>query len=170
MEPTAIIHDRYHLLAATSCRVGSRLRSVADDVLPSLHGSLHGSFAHVVAPLLALVGRNVTFEELSVLLIDARPHWGQCQFAVTHTLITKSITHLVEPCPYYAIIIRTATIPLAMIGYFSNPSITVASLHSNTANTPHTASVPVLTTARTSPVIVNLCVDSSFSLHVIQTI
>ena len=85
MEPTAIIHDCYYLLAATACRVGSRLRSVADYVLPSLHGSFHGSFAHVVAPFLAFVGRNVTFEELSVLLIDARPHWGQCQFAVTHT-------------------------------------------------------------------------------------
>jgi hypothetical protein len=89
----------------------------------------------------------VTFEELSVMLIDARPHWGQCQFAVTHSLITKSVTHLVEPCSYSAIIIGTATIPLAMIGYFGNPTITVASLHSHATNTPHTASVAVLTTS-----------------------
>ena len=72
---------------------------------------------------------------------------------------------MVEPCSYYVIIIRTATVPLAMIGYFGNPTITIASLHSHTANTPHAASVAVLTTARTSPVIVKLFIYSSFSLH-----
>ena len=90
--PTTIICDRYHLLAATSCGVGPAvLVAVLVEVLPSLHGSLHGSFAHVVAPFLALVGRNVTFEESPVLLIDARPYWGQCQFAVTHTFSVNSV-------------------------------------------------------------------------------
>ena len=169
--PTPIIRDCYHLLTTAACHVRPPvLVAVLVEVTPALCRSLHGSFAHVVRPLLALVGRNVTFEELSVLLIDARPHWGQCQFAITHTLIAKSITHLVEPCSDNTVIIGTATIPLAMIGYFGNPTITIASLHSHTANTPHAASVSVLTTARTSPVVVNLCVDSSFSLHVIQTI
>ena len=58
--------------------------------------------------------------------------------------------------------------PLAVIGDFGHPAITIASLHSRTANTPHTASVPVLITARTSSVIVNLFVDGSFPFHVIQ--
>ena len=80
-------------------------------------------------------------------------------------LVAKSITHLVEPCSYSVIIIRTATMPLAMIVYFGDPAIAVASLHAHTANTPHTASVSVLTTARTSPVIVKLFIYSSFSLH-----
>ena len=85
--PTPIVCDRYHLLTATSCHVRPPvLVAVLVEVLPALCRSLHGSFAHVVRPLLALVGRNVTFEELSVLLIDARLHWGQCQFAVTHSL------------------------------------------------------------------------------------
>lgn len=170
MEPTAIIHDCDDLLTTTTCRVWSRLRAMAKHVCPAFRRPFHCTFPHVVRPFLSLVGWHMTFEESSVLLIDARPYRGQCQFAVTHTLITKSVTHLVEPCSYSAIIIRTATIPLAMIGYFGNPAITIASLHSHTANAPHTASVSVLTTARTSPVIVNLCVDSSFSLHIIQTI
>jgi hypothetical protein len=61
-QPRTIIHYRYHLLAATVCGVGSAvLIAMYVEVLPTLHGSLLGSFAHVVAPLLALVGRNVTF-------------------------------------------------------------------------------------------------------------
>ena len=55
--------------------------------------------------------------------------------------------------------------PLAMIMYFGDPAIAVTSLHAHTTNTPHTASVAVLTTARTSPVIVKLFIYSSFSLH-----
>ena len=71
-------------------------------------------------------------------------------------LVAKSITHLVEPCSYSVIIIGTATIPFSMIVYFGDPAIAVTSLHAHTANTPHTASVSVLPTARTSPVIVKL--------------
>jgi hypothetical protein len=60
------------------------------EIRPTFRRPLHGTFAHVVRPLLALVGRNVTFEESPRHVISSRPYRWECQFAVTHTLSFSS--------------------------------------------------------------------------------
>ena len=69
---------------------GSKFFTLHSSLFTCANGRTSPHSLNFSNPPRALVGRNVTFEELSVLLIDARPHWGQCQFAVTHTLSFSS--------------------------------------------------------------------------------
>ena len=73
-EPTTIIEHGHNLLTTSACRVWSPiLVSMQVEILPTFGATLLSTFAHVVAPLLALVRRDMTFEELPVLLVDTRP-------------------------------------------------------------------------------------------------
>ena len=67
--PSAIIQDGNDLLSASPCVVGACRRSVFVEVCPSFGGSLLGTFAHPLAPLLALVGWRVSFQKLPVPLV-----------------------------------------------------------------------------------------------------
>lgn len=79
----AIVGDGNHRLAAASGVVWpSVLVAVQVKVSPAFGSSSLCLLTHIVAPLLALIGGNVTFEKSPVLFVDSRPHWGQCQFAV----------------------------------------------------------------------------------------
>lgn len=74
----AIVGDGYHGLAAASGGVcTSVLVAMKVEISPALCGSPLCSFAHVVAPVLALVGGGVTFEELPRQPVSARPLRGQ---------------------------------------------------------------------------------------------
>ena len=67
--PPAIIQHGNDLLSASPCVVGACRWSVFVEVYPSFGGSLLGSFAHPLAPLLALVGWRVSFHKSSRLLV-----------------------------------------------------------------------------------------------------
>lgn len=81
--PPSIVSDRNHLLAATACNIwSSMLVAVLVEIRPTLCRPLHGSFAHVVCPLLALVVRNVTLHELPVDWIVAFPLMRNVKFPI----------------------------------------------------------------------------------------
>ena len=67
-ELSEVVH-RHHSLATSACGVWSFGRSVLFEVLPSSCSAFLCSFAHILAPPLALVVWFVTFEELSVALV-----------------------------------------------------------------------------------------------------
>jgi hypothetical protein len=67
--PSVIIQHGNDLLSASPCVVGACRWSVFVEVCPSFGGSLLGTFAHPLAPLLALVGWRVPFQKLPVPLV-----------------------------------------------------------------------------------------------------
>ena len=67
--PSAIIQHGNDLLSASPCVVGPCRWSVFVEVHPSFGGSLLGTFAHPLAPLLALVGWRVSFHKSARLLV-----------------------------------------------------------------------------------------------------
>ena len=71
--PRTIVADCHDGYTTTACVIWSRLRSVHEVLRGGTSYLALSAFRHPLAPPLALVVGCVTFQELSVLLVDARP-------------------------------------------------------------------------------------------------